>query len=53
VIVAIFLALKTVHQELVLREWGEYKERIRRIEYGVNVMYSCMQKEKWNLLKLF
>jgi hypothetical protein len=31
---------------LVLVSVGGHKERVKEGEYGVNIMYSCMKKEK-------
>jgi hypothetical protein len=29
------------------------EERVYEDEYGTNTVYTCMQMEKWDLLKLF
>jgi hypothetical protein len=33
-------------------EGGEYKERVKEGEYGVNILYTSMKMER-NMLKLF
>jgi hypothetical protein len=30
-----------------------YKERVWEGEYGTNIVYTCMNLEKWDLLELF
>jgi hypothetical protein len=34
-------------------EGGGYKEWVKEGEYGINIMYSYMKMDKWDLLKLF
>jgi hypothetical protein len=32
---------------------GEHMERVKEPECSGNIMYSCMEMEKWEMLKLF
>jgi hypothetical protein len=32
---------------------GGYKEKVKEDECGGNLIYSCMNMEKWDMLKLF